>query len=383
MITLLLWLLIFLIIYGYFLYPAFLFLLAKLFLKKIGKGEITPNISIIFSAYNEADVIENKIKNLLELDYPKEKLSIMIGSDGSADRTNDIVRKFSNEQVRLFAFETRRGKAAVLNDLVPQAKGEIIVFTDARQLFAKDALRQLVANFADEKIGCVSGELVFHKSEGATAKGVNLYWNYEKFVRRYESRIHSMLGATGAIYAIRAKLFSPLPTDIILDDMYTPLKIIQQGYRAIFDDSAKAFDQVATTASEEHRRKARTLSGNYQIFGFFGRLFIPFLSPIAIQFISHKLFRVVAPFILITVFLLNSALIYEPTYRTLFILQIIFYTMALFGALLRNTKYAILKPVLNLCYAPYVFCLLNFSALVGFWRFAFVKQNVRWEKARK
>ncbi len=376
------WILLFLIIYCYFGYPLILSGMAQWRAKPVRKSAFEPTVSIVLSLHNEEDVIEGKIKNFLALDYPPDRIEILIGSDGSTDQTNDIVKRFMNSRIHLFERDQRMGKSITINDLVQKAKNEIIVFTDARQIFAKDAVRQLVNNFADSTIGCVSGELIFFKKEGGTAQGINLYWKYEKLIRKNESQIHSMLGATGAIYAIRRELFTQVPERVVLDDMYIPLKVIQRAYRAIFDEEAKAYDQVADSPREEHRRKARTLYGNYQIFFLFSGMFIPLKSPIAIQLFSHKFLRVVIPFFLIVIFFINWALKDEPIFAKFFFLQIFFYLMAMLGALARNQKYGILRLVSKVCFVPYVFCLLNFSALIGFLRFLGAKQEITWEKAR-
>jgi biofilm PGA synthesis N-glycosyltransferase PgaC len=377
------WLCLCLIIYCYFGYPLILVLLTKIFSQPVQKHPIESSISIILAVFNEEDVMKRKLDNIFSLDYPKEKMEILIGSDGSTDQTVEIIKSNFDPRVRLFAYQERRGKMLTLNDLVAQARSEILIFMDARQEFAKNSLKELVANFADKRVGCASGELMFSRSDHPTAKGINLYWSYEKFLRAQESRLHSMLGATGAIYAIRRPLFRPIPRHIVLDDMYVPFQIIKQGYRAIFDASAKAYDEAAVSAKEEHHRKARTLFGNYQIFGLFASLFNPFTSPIAVQFFSHKFLRVVAPFLMIAAFIINVFLTPQPFYKNLFVLQIFFYTMAAIGGLARNTKYGMFKAIAKVCYVPYVFCLLNFSALSGFFRFLFSEQQVTWQKARE
>jgi cellulose synthase/poly-beta-1,6-N-acetylglucosamine synthase-like glycosyltransferase len=359
--------------------------LARFFQKKVDKSFIEPTVSIVISAYNEEDCIADKINNLLSLDYPNAKMEIIIGSDGSTDQTNDIVQSFALPNLSFYDYSQRRGKMATINDLVAKAKNEIVVFTDARQSFERNTIRELVANFHDRNIGCVSGELHFKPLTGAggTAKGINLYWNYEKFLRRCESQFHSMLGATGAIYAIRRELFTPIPQSIVLDDMFVPLKIIEKGFRAVFDANAKAYDIVADNPKEEYRRKARTLYGNYQIFYHFLGLFNPFTSPIAIQLFSHKFLRVVAPFLLILLFVKNILLFNTSfTYKFFKVIQICFYLLAFLGMWTKNKNHGFFKIVSKICYAPYVFCLLNFSALVGFLRFAKHKQTVTWEKAR-
>ncbi|MBI5150106.1 MAG: glycosyltransferase family 2 protein [Candidatus Omnitrophica bacterium] len=384
--TLTFWLLISLTLYCYFVYPLLLWLVARLRPNPVRKGSYEPKISVVLSVWNEADVIEGKLRNLLSLDYPKDKMEVLIGSDGSTDQTASIVRGFNDPRVHLIERPQRRGKMATLNELVFTAQNDIVVFCDARQAFASDAIRELVANFFDPKVGCVSGELIFQKEEeeeGATAKGVGLYWNYEKFIRKQESRVHSMLGATGAIYAIRRELFVSIPTRIVLDDMYIPLQIIRKGYRAVFDGSAKACDHAADSPREEHRRKTRTLFGNYQIFGLFPDLFNPLHSPVAIQLFSHKLLRVLIPLFLIFLFILNLLLSGRPLYQTMLYLQITFYGMAATGALSRYQKHGIFNLISKVCYIPYVFCLLNFSALIGTLRFFGSKQEVTWQKARE
>ncbi|MCA9400505.1 MAG: glycosyltransferase family 2 protein [Candidatus Omnitrophica bacterium] len=376
------WLFLGLIIYCYFGYPLLLSLCAKVRKKAVRKSSIEPTVSVILSVFNEEHHIERKIQNLLSLEYPREKINFFIGSDGSTDQTCAVIRKFADldPRVCLVEFKERRGKMAVLNSLAQKVSHEVIVFTDARQDFERDAIQQLVNNFHDPLIGCVSGELLLSRKEGATAEGLNLYWNYEKMIRRRESDLHSMLGATGAIYAIRRELFRPLPENIVLDDMYIPLSIVSMGYRAVFDDSAKAYDEVAESPKQEYRRKARTLYGNYQIFGMFKKLFVPGFSPVSIQFFSHKVLRVIAPMILIGLFFVNLLLIGKPSYTIGVFLQMIFYSMAGIGALVRYEKYGMLKVIARICYIPYVFCLLNFSALAGFMRFISAKQSVMWDK---
>jgi poly-beta-1,6-N-acetyl-D-glucosamine synthase len=370
------------VLYCYFGYPVLIALLAKLSPKGVQRKDIYPTVSIMISVHNEEDVIERKIRNLLELDYPAEKLSIYIGSDGSTDRTNKIIESFSDHRIHLSIIPTRQGKPATLAHIVEQSRSEILVFNDARQTLDKDAIKRLVENLADPHVGCVSGELVL-SSDGQTAKGINLYWEYEKLIRNWEAQVHSMLGATGAIYAIRRELFVPVPASVVLDDMYIPLKIIEKGYRAIFTPRALAYDRAADNPQEEYRRKTRTLYGNYQIFKLFPGLFNPLKSPVAIQLFSHKFLRVVMPFVLIVIFMLSWAAQGDVVGSLLFRLQLMFYAMAALGAIVCRSKNALIKIVSKVCYIPYVFCLLNFSALIGFLKFIDSKQEVMWEKARK
>jgi cellulose synthase/poly-beta-1,6-N-acetylglucosamine synthase-like glycosyltransferase len=377
------WFFICLIVYCYFGYPILLVLVSSLYSRPVFKKDITPKISIVISVWNEHDVIRQKISNLLALQYPSDHMEILIGSDGSDDGTNDIIRSFKDKRIRFLERKDRRGKMAVLNELVSMARHEIIVFNDARQELPEDAISKLVSNFADPNVGCVSGELVFRQKDGATAKGINLYWEYEKFMRNHEARIHSMLGATGAMYAIRKNLYQQVPHHVVLDDMYIPFRVIEQGYRAIFEPEAKAYDNAAEDPKEEYRRKTRTLFGNFQIFQIFGHMFNPFKSPIAIQLFSHKFLRILAPFLMIGLICINLTLVGQKLYVITMALQISFYLMALLGLWAKGSKYGIFRKISKLCYIPYVFCLLNFSVLAGCWRFINSKQDITWEKARK
>jgi cellulose synthase/poly-beta-1,6-N-acetylglucosamine synthase-like glycosyltransferase len=363
------------IIYTYIGYPLLITLLAK-FKKKenLTKLRELPTISIIISVFNEEEFINKKIRNCLNLNYPRNKLEILIGSDGSTDGTDGIIRRYKNKTIRYFVNRRRRGKPYTINKLVKVSKGQILFFTDARQVVGLDALRRLVKHFADKKVGCVSGGLAYNKSKSIVGSGIGSYWKYEKYIREKESDFYSMIGATGAIYACRKKLFEPLPEDIILDDLYTPFVVVNKGYRALFDDSAKAYDVFAETPRDEHQRKIRTLSGNYQIFSSMPHMLNPFKSKIAFQIISHKLFRVLVPIFMIALFLSNLALLPQPFYLTFLVLQSIFYIIVGVEAIFRRH----IKGILGV---PYLFCVLNFSAFVGLLHFLFNKMDVKWEKA--
>ena len=317
------WVSILTVLYVYAGYPLLVYLISLFLERPVRRKYIYPSISVIVSAYNEEKSIEKKITTLLDADYPKEKLEILIGSDGSTDGTEEIVKRYveiaslprfggvaRNDDgqeasccaIKLFRQVRRRGKPNMLNILASAAKGEILVFTDARQRLDRNSLKELVRNFSDEKVGSVSAELLFEDDDNKTSNGIGLYWAYEKFIRKCESKIDSMLGATGAMYAIRRELFQEMPEDLILDDVYIPLKAIEKGYRAIFESEAKIYDTVVKDAKEEFSRKARTLAGNFQAFGYLKGLFNPFRSPVAFQFFSHKFLRLVVPFLLINVF---------------------------------------------------------------------------------
>lgn len=362
------------IIYTYLLYPVVLFLITLFFTKPLRKGEIFPKISVLISVYNEEKFIEPKINNCLTLDYPADNLETIIGSDGSSDNTNSIMEKLTSNRVIFKKWDHQRGKVSVLNDLMRFARGEIIVFSDARQMLEKNAIKELVCNFNDETIGCVSGELkLISNKHGSIGEGVILYWEYEKFLRSKESRISSMLGATGAIYAIRKNLYCFPPSNILLDDVYIPFKIIEQGYRAVFEPKSLAYDTVVDDARQEFKRKVRTLAGNWQAFFCFKNLFNPFKSQIAFQLISHKLLRVLMPFFLVAMFTTNIFLLDFPVYDIFLLGQIIFYILALIG-FIPNVR---LKGLFQI---PYTFLVLNLAALVGLYSFSKNKQSVTWKR---
>ncbi len=369
---LLFWLSFGIIFYTYAVYPVLVYLLSLVFKRRVKKSDIYPKVSILISAYNEEKFIEAKIKSILELDYPQDKIEVLIGSDGSNDNTDEIVSRFLNDRTNLFRFQLREGKPSVLNSLAEQAKNEILVFTDARQRLDKNSLKELVANFSDDKVGSVSAELLFSDADKDNAQGISLYWQYEKFIRLSESNVGSMLGATGAMYAVRKELFTSLPKNLILDDVYIPLKSVEKGFRAIFEPRAIIFDSISRDAGEEFKRKARTLSGNFQIFILLRKLFNPFISPVAVQLFSHKFLRLTVPFFLICLFVSNVFVLEEGILRAIFIAQVIFYILALLGLFTDMLK--------NITNVPKMFLVMNAAAVVGLYRFLFKKQNVAWQK---
>lgn len=378
MVELALWICVLGILYTYLLYPLILKAVADIREKPVRKGNISPRVSVLLSAFNEERFIEAKILNLLDQDYPQENLEILVGSDGASDETDRIVSKFKSSRVRFFRFVANRGKPGVLNSLVREARGTILIFTDARQKFERNAVKHLVNNFADDAVGCVSGELFFQKDEGkAVERGMGAYWKYEKYLRKTESRIGSMLGATGAIYAVRRKLFKDVPQDMLVDDMFIPLTIIRQGYRAVFDPKAVAYDMPSNTGLQEVKRKARTLAGNFQIFAKFPDLLFSISSPIAWQLFSHKFMRLVIPYLMTMIFVLNLFMLDRPFYLFIFVVQILFYALAIAEGIFESKK----SGARGIGFVPYTFCVLNYSAVLGLYQFMSGKTKAAWEKA--
>jgi cellulose synthase/poly-beta-1,6-N-acetylglucosamine synthase-like glycosyltransferase len=305
MAKLLFWISIAAVFYTYIGYPALIALLARLRNLKSIKAPITPRVSVVVACHNEEDCIEARINNLLESDYPQDLLEIMVVSDGSTDRTVKIASSLASRGVRVIVCPYQQGKAVALNAGVAQATGEIIIFADARQSFEPGAIKELAANFADPTTGAVSGKYILAETDGSTVRdGVGLYWKYEEWIRRNEARFNSVVGATGAIYAIRRRLFEPLPPGTILDDVYTPVQIALAGHRVILDEKARAYDRAPVTTAREFSRKVRTLTGNYQLCQLMPRVLLP-TSRLAFQFYSHKLMRLVAPILMLLILATN------------------------------------------------------------------------------
>jgi len=377
------WLCLALVAYCYVGYPVLLAVAARIWPRPVSKGPLTPSVTVVISVYNEEDRIGARIRDLLASSYPPDLLRILIGSDGSNDATVARARAIDDPRVEVIAFADRRGKPAVLNDLIARADTDVVVFTDARQTFAPDAIARLLENFTDQDVGCVSGELMLRSKGGAVAAGVGLYWRYEKWLRNKESAIGSMLGATGAIYAIRRSLFPGIPPQVVLDDMYIPLRIVEAGWRAVFEPAARAFDDAAENARQEHARKSRTLYGNWQIIPLLARLFVPIASPVGFQLLSHKVLRLLVPFLLIAALAVNLTLLESTLYGWLAWAQGVFYMLAGVGHAVRGVRRGPLRLLAGPAYVPYVFCVLNFSVLTGLWRFLTHSQSAAWQKAKR
>jgi cellulose synthase/poly-beta-1,6-N-acetylglucosamine synthase-like glycosyltransferase len=319
------------IFYVYCGYPAILYVMQRVITRPVRKGHFEPFVSLVIAVHNERASIEKKIRNCLNLDYPKSKLQIIVSLDGSTDGTALAVRKYVSQGIEVVHSKSHHGKAVALNRGLCRAKGEIVVFADVRQEFDRMAIRELVANFADETVGAASGELFL---EGKGAADVGLYWRYEKAIRSMESNLHSVVGATGAIYAIRRGLFEPVPEDTILDDVLIPMRAVLKGKRAIFDPAARAFDTVACCPAAEYGRKVRTLTGNFQILTQAPELLSPWRNPIFIQFLSHKVGRLLVPYALLGAFVSNLFLLRTVGYGFLFLFQCLWYLLAAAGCVL-------------------------------------------------
>ncbi len=351
------------IAYTYFGYPGWLWLRGRWRRTDVTRGSYVPFVSIVMVVRNEERVLERKLKNLLALDYPAELLQLAVVSDGSTGGTEAILHSYaSNPRVSVVLNQLSRGKASGLNDAFELAQGDIVVFTDARQEIEPDALRRLLENFADPQVGCVSGELMLgDPKNGETREGLGVYWRVEKRIRELESASGSVVGATGAFYAIRRNLLMPLPPETILDDVYLPMQVVRQGFRVVFDSRARAWDSDLGTA-HEFARKVRTLSGNYQLLQLAPWL-LTSANPIRFEFVSHKLLRLIVPFALAGT-LVASAMLHASVYRAALVLQVGFYGLS--GLAIAQVKKG---PVARMADAVLTFVVLNTAAVVAFVNF--------------
>jgi len=314
--------------------------------------------------------LPQKLRNLRELDYPQDRYEIIVISDGSTDATNQILSAQVPSSLRLLILPEHQGKAAALNRGIELAQGEILVFTDARQLIDRRALRYLVGNFADPEVGCVSGELVLTDPHRDTAPGVGvgLYWRLEKKIREWEAAAGSEVGASGCLYAVRKKCIAPLSAGTILDDVYLPLLVARGGGRVVFESRALAFDSVAT-GRREFWRKVRTLTGNYQLLRIAPWL-LTGANPLRLEFVCHKLLRLLIPFAL-GALLISSLSLSGAVYELALVLQVIFY--ALSALTIFRQRLGIVSRLADVSLA---FLLLNMAAAVAFVYFVTGRKTV-------
>ena len=328
------WVALTLLAYTFAGYPLLMAAWARLRPRPLHPQPWSPRVAIVVVMHNEEHHVLAKLRTCLDQDYRAAGLRLVIASDGSTDRTDALVAACGDPRVTLLAFPERRGKAACLNDAVAACDEEVIVFTDARQALNASAVRRLVQSLSDPDVGVVSGELLF-QAEGVRdfGQGVDAYWRYEKFIRRNEARVHSVPGATGALYAMRRSAFRPIARETILDDVAIPMQACLAGLRVIFDGRALAFDKPSTAAASERRRKVRTLAGNFQLLTLLPQLLLPWRNPILLQFVSHKLLRLLAPWAMAVALLASAVLAWQGSvfYLVVLVAQLAFYGLPLFA----------------------------------------------------
>lgn len=362
------WLSLTLIVYAYVGYVLWLRVLILLRPRPVQSAPLTPTISVIMAAHNEQIDLPKKLNNLRELKFPTDKLEIVVASDGSTDGTEDVLLK-AQPYVHTVILPVAKGKAAALNAAVREATGDILVFFDVRQQVDPDAILHLCSYFADPQVGAVSGELLLEDAEGRPAgDALGLYWRIEKLVRRLESETGSVVGVTGAIYAMRRELFVELPQGTILDDVLVPMNVARSGSRVLFQPKAIARDRIFSKPGKEFGRKVRTLTGNYQLIALAPWL-LSSRNPLLFRLICHKLLRLTIPLLLLLLFV-SSAAAYGTLYRAALIAQLVFYGLAAIGwwrpSARRFRAVAIAET----------FTMLNLAAAVAFCNFVAGRKDV-------
>jgi cellulose synthase/poly-beta-1,6-N-acetylglucosamine synthase-like glycosyltransferase len=368
------------LVYIYVGFPVLLLLRSRLHRRPYRTGSQTPRVSVLIAARNEADAIGSRVENLLGLDYPEGQLEVVIASDGSDDGTNEIVRRYAGRRVRLLELG-RVGKAAALNTAAEAASGDVLVFSDANSIFRADAVRALVRPFADPQVGGVAGNQVYLSPEGGDASvvGEQQYWNFDRSLKLAQSSAGSVTGATGAIYAIRRSLFTPIRADVN-DDLLTSLRVVAQGYRLVFAPEAVAYEPVVESAAQTFSRRVRVVARGLRCVVVMRELLDPrrhgFFS---IQLLSHKLLMrtAVIPLLVLAV---SNGLLWDAglLYRVAAIGQVVFYVLGVAGILLAERRVAKSKPFA----LPAYFCLVNAAAAKAMWQLLRGEKHERWEPDR-
>jgi len=372
------WVIAAIMVYIYFGYSLLLALLSGLVRRSPNPSEVDlPAVSLIIPAHNEERILEAKLNNALSLDYPADKLEVLVASDGSIDRTKSIGESFADRGVRLLAFSPRRGKASAVNDAVVEANAAVLCLCDANVMFRPDALRLLVHRLVDPRIGAATGDVRLASHESNFGQGESLYYRIEKRLQVAESSVGSLMGVDGGMYVLRKPLFQPLPADTILDDFVISMRVIQQGFRVVYEPAAVADENGTPLASQEFRRRVRVAAGAVQTIKRGDRP--PLSRPVELwQFVSHKLLRWLGPLWLILLLTANVAS--WPThsfYRATLVAQLAFYLAALAGCLSLRLR------AMKLGGIPFYFVLSHVAMVVGTVTGLFNRQKVTWQQAER
>ncbi|WP_224246197.1 glycosyltransferase family 2 protein [Hyalangium gracile] len=379
-----------LLLHTYFFYPLCLFAMegvAQVFhnLRSMKAGEgrrreskasSVPSVSLVVAAYNEASCIRQKLENSLALKYPALRFEVLIGSDGSTDGTDEIVRQCADPRVRLSP-APRAGKTTVLNRCIPSAQGEIIVLSDANTMIEPEAIQALVRHFEDPEVGAVCGKLRLYNPTKKDYEE-SAYWNYESLIKFYEGKRGAVVGANGGLYAIRRTLFTQLPPSTIVDDFVIPLRILEQGYKVVYEAEAVAHEETTEDYGKEFGRRARIAAGNFQSLKMVPGLLLPTAGFASFAFWSHKLLRWCAPALMAAALLANLFLLDSVFYRLTLFTQVMFYALAYLG------KAGVLKGTgRRIASMAYYFVTMNLAIVVGFWRFLRNAQKAAWDRTAR
>ncbi|MEW6329956.1 MAG: glycosyltransferase family 2 protein [Pseudomonadota bacterium] len=365
-------------VYHYLVYPLAVMVGSKLTANDAPAADYEPSVSFVIAAYNEAKVIRQKLVNTLALDYPREKLEIIVVADGSSDATPAIVAEFADRNVICLFDPERRGKSHALNRAVAASRGEVTVLSDANNEFSRDALRWLVRTLSRPLAGGVSGaKRIIENRERAASIGDSLYWRYESMIKLAESRLGGTVAADGEIFAIRRELYRPIPPEVINDDAFLTMAVVLQGYRVGYEPRATATEEASISIAEDFRVKVRMVAGGYQFLVLHG-LALAGTGWFAFKFVSHKILRWLMPLFLITLLLISVLRAGELPYALLLLAQGLFYGLAALGGLMPAARQAS-----RLVYVPFYFTTMNLAAFAGLVKFLRGRQNVLWSKAAR
>ena len=388
------WLLTALVIYSYIGYGLVLFVLVKLKRRlrpeqkpAIFDDDALPSVTVLMAAYNEEDWIEDKIRNSLAFDYPAGKLELLFVTDGSNDRTPEIIAAFPKPEqvrIRLFHQPERRGKIAAVERVMPEVNTSIIVFTDANTQVNPEAIRRIVQHYSNPDIGAVAGEkrIRMEAKAEASSAGEGIYWKYESKLKQWDAELYSVVGAAGELFSVRRDLSEPIPGDTIIEDFYTTLRIAQRGYRVAYEPGAYAVESSSASVAEELKRKIRIAAGGLQAIYRLRALLNPLrYGTLSFQYVSHRVLRwTLAPLALPLILAINIYLALQGSvfFQWMLWAQIAFYLLATIGWFLERRQLKV-----KMFFIPYYFCMMNYAVYRGFGRFMNGSQSVLWERAKR
>lgn len=374
-----LWVSIALLAYVYAGYPVLVFIVGAIFPKPVKRAAIEPSVTVLITAFNEEAAIREKIENTLSIEYPTDKLEILVASDGSTDRTDDIVREFAGRGIKLFRQEGRVGKTTTQNNAVQRAGGEIILFSDATTLYSSDVFQKLLPNFADPSVGCVAGRLIYvDRGSSAVGKGARSYWSYETYLKIAEARACSLIGASGCLYAVRRDAYEPLYAEAC-SDFLVCTSLFRKGLRSVFEPEAVCFEQTNHRAEDEWQMRVRVISQTFTDLWRNRDMMNPLKSGFfAVELISHKLLRYAVPVVLLALLIMSAVLgLSSDIYFVTFVAQIFFYSLAAVGWGMERAGQR-----LSLLAIPLYFVLANLASLVAFYKFLRGETYVSWDPIR-
>ncbi len=366
-------------LYVYFIYPAIVFIFSRVRKTVVAKAEYEPSVTVVITAYNEENAIGEKLENTLSLDYPSEKIEILVASDASSDSTDEIVAKYSHQGIKLIRQEERLGKTSAQNRAVDAASGEIILFSDATTVYEADVLKKITPSFSDGSVGCVAGRLIYRDpGDSAIGSGAKSYWNYESLLRQWESDACSLIGTSGCLYAVRRSAYVPMYPEACSDFLIATI-LYRQGLRTVYEPAAVCIEETNRDSSKEFKMRVRVIAQTFTDLWRNRDMMNPFKSGFfAVELFSHKLLRYCMPLFLAGIFISSAFLSFSSLpFLCIFILQVAFYATAILGSLLAEDGG--MTRILTL---PYYFVLTNLASVVGFYKFLKGDRFAYWEPIR-